>query len=94
MREGKLTLPIIYAVCNFGDEEIQQQIARLKAGSLSDSEIQGLIDFARSHGGIAYAEGVMKSYREKILALLSMYDNKELVRAIIAYLDFVIGREK
>jgi len=94
MREGKLTLPIIYAVRNFGDEKIHQQIEQLKSGSLPDADIQGLIDFARSHGGIAYAENVMKSYREKALALLSTYDNKEIVRAIIAYLDLVIGREK
>ena len=93
MREGKLTLPIIYTVRNFGSDEIHQQIKLLKAGSLSDGEIRELIDFAKSHGGIAYAEGVMKTYREKVLALLAEYDNKEIVSSIIAYLDYVINRE-
>ena len=94
MREGKLTLPIIYTVRNFGTEDIHQKIKLLKAGTLADSDIQGLIDFAKSHGGIAYAESVMRSYREKVLALLAEYDNKEIVSAIIAYLDYVISREQ
>ena len=94
MREGKLTLPVIYAIRNFGNDEIHRKVEQLKAGSLSDSEIHSLIDFAKSHGGIAYAEGVMKSYREKVLALLAQFDNKEIVNAIIAFLDYVIGREK
>jgi len=94
MREGKLTLPIIYTVRNFGTDEIHRKIEQLKAGSLSDNEIHELIEFAKSHGGIAYAESVMRAYREKVLALLAEYDNKEIVSAIIAYLDYVIGREK
>ena len=94
MREGKLTLPIIYTVRNFGTEDIHQKIKLLKASTLADGDIQGLIDFAKSHGGIAYAESVMRSYREKVLALLAEYDNKEIVSAIIAYLDYVISREQ
>ena len=92
MREGKLTLPIIYAVRNHGDEKILDYIKQLKSSSLSDEGIQTLIEFAKSHGGIEYAESIMNTYREKALSLLSGYHNKDVVDAITAYLDYVIRR--
>jgi len=93
MREGKLTLPIIYAVRNYGDEKISAQIERLKTGSLPDEEIQQLIDFAVTHGGIDYAQRVMDDYRQKAFELLSAYDNKDVVDAIMSFLDYAIHRE-
>ena len=93
MREGKLTLPIIYAIRNFGTDEMNSMITRLKASELSDDEIHRLINFAIENGGIDYAEQVMDGYRQKVLALLANYDNKEVVDAIVAYLDYAIHRQ-
>lgn len=94
MREGKLTLPIIYAVRTQGDERIREMIERLKEGELSETEIDELITFAKERGGIEYAEQAMLQYRQKIVDLLPKNIDEELYNALIAYVDMVIQREK
>jgi len=94
MREGKLTLPIIYAVRNFGNDRINRQIERLKSGSLPDDEIRELIAFAIDKGGIDYAQHVMDDYRQNVISLLASFENKKVVDAIVAFLDYAIHRHK
>ena len=94
MREGKLTLPIIYAVRTQGDEHIRTMIDRLKGGELADEEINELIEFAKEKGGIEYAEQTMQAYRQKALALLPEAIDESIRTAIIAYIDAVINRKK
>ena len=94
MREGKLTLPIIYAVRTEGDDRICEMIDRLKAGELSEAEIGELIEFAKAKGGIEYAERTMQEYRKKAIDLLPASIDEDIRNAIIAYMDAVINRSK
>ena len=94
MREGKLTLPIIYAVRTHGDDQIRTMIDRLKSGELSDTEVNELIEFAKRHGGIEYAEQTMQSYRQKVIDLLPKGISENIRKAITAYMDTVITRKK
>lgn len=94
MREGKLTLPIIYAVRTRGDDRIRTMIDRLKSGELAEEEIDELIEFAKQHGGIEYAEQTMQDYRCKALALLPENIDESVRKAITAYVDAVINRKK
>ena len=94
MREGKLTLPIIYAVRTEGDDRICEMIDRLKAGELSEAEIGELIEFAKAKGGIEYAERTMQEYRKKAIDLLPASIDENIRNAIIAYMDAVINRSK
>lgn len=92
MREGKLTLPIIYAVKNYGDDHILSLIKQLKCGQLSDEGIYELIAFAKEHGGIEYAEQQMEIFRQKAFDLLPKDGKSEIIAAIKAHVDYVIGR--
>ena len=94
MREGKLTLPIIYAVHTQGDDRIREMIGRLKCGELDEAEINELIAFAKDCGGIEYAEQTMREYRQKAIELLPEGIDEEVREAIIAYMDMVINRTK
>lgn len=94
MREGKLTLPIIYAVRTEGDDRIREMINRLKSGELSEAEIGDLIEFAKAKGGIEYAERTMQEYRQKAIDLLPAGIDEDIRSAIIAYMDAVINRSK
>ena len=94
MREGKLTLPIIYAVRTEGDDRIREMINRLKSGELSEVEIGDLIEFAKAKGGIEYAERTMQEYRQKAIDLLPAGIDEDIRSAIIAYMDAVINRSK
>ena len=94
MREGKLTLPVLYALNKKQDAEAHRIAAKVKACSASVDEITWLINFAIGEGGIQYAESVMEDLRAKAQALLKDIPDSEVKTALLAYLDFVIYREK
>lgn len=93
MREGKLTLPIIYAVRTQGDDHIREMIDRLKNGKLAEPEINELITFAKTYGGIEYAEQTMQQYRQKAINLLPEGIDNDIREAILAYMQMVIDRK-
>lgn len=92
LREGKLTLPLLYALGQEGGEAMDDEVRRVKEGTAGDDDIARLIDFAKRRGGIAYAESVMMRLREEGTALLGNFKNDEVRATLAAYLDFVIAR--
>lgn len=94
MLEGKLTLPVIYAL-NATKDKVAEEIAiKVKNGEASTDEIACLIDFTKQHGGIEYATKTMYAFREKALSLLTSIPDSDVKTALKAYLDYVVEREK
>lgn len=92
--EGKLTLPVIYAL-NISNQPWAREIAaKIKKREASDDEINRLIEFTKEHGGIEYAQKTMMAYRDKAVNLLSEIEHSPTKESLIAYLDYVIDREK
>ena len=100
MAEGKLTLPVIYALNSTLDEAMTALAFKVKDHAATQDEIARLVAFAKEKGGIDYAERRMEELRAEAVALLdsiSKDDSPEkqaVKRALLAYLDFVIKREK
>ena len=94
MLEGKLTLPIIYALNTTKDSTAEAIAVRVKNGEASEDEITHLIEFAKQNGGIEYAIKTMYAYKEKALALLAAIPDTDVKTALISYLDYVIERDK
>lgn len=94
MLEGKLTLPVLFALNNAHDEQASAIALRVKAGKATADEIGCLIAFAKRQGGIEYALQTMDDYRAKALDLLSFVPSNEVTDALAAYIDYVVEREK
>ena len=93
MVEGKLTLPAIHALLAHGTPEMLAAAQRVKQREASREDIDALVAFAKANGGIAYAERVMETYRTECLAFVEGYVNDSALReALVAYVDYVIGR--
>lgn len=92
MKEGKLTLPLIYALNHSNDEYMQKLAHKVKSGEISDDEIDELVSFTRSNGGIEYAEHVMKTFADKAKDVLSSYPDGEIKSSLMMYVDYVIKR--
>ena len=93
MKEGKLTLPLIYALNHSNDEYMQKLAHKVKSGEISDDEIDELVSFTRSNGGIEYAEHVMKTFADKAKDVLSSYPDGEIKSSLMMYVDYVINRD-
>lgn len=92
MLEGKLTLPVIYAVNNAPDDCVPQLAARVKSGVATNDEIARLVEYTKQSGGIDYAEKRMNELHNEALTLLSNWQNAEVRSALKAYIDFVVER--
>lgn len=53
LKEGKITLPLLGAMANATDEEVKYVKEKLAGGSADD--LSEIMDFVRSHEGLAYA---------------------------------------
>ncbi len=93
MREGKLTLPAIYAVNNTSKEEVKLWAQKVKEGTASASEIQSLVEYSKVSGGIAYAEKRMAELHDEALKLLSDWKNATVREALHHYIDYVMERK-
>ena len=93
MKEGKLTLPLIYALNHSNDEYMQKLAHKVKSGEISDDEIDELVSFTRSNGGIEYAEHVMKTFANKAKDVISSYPDGEIKSSLMMYVDYVIKRD-
>ena len=93
LRENKVSLPLIYAVNSTEGEESEAMRRLLLRGDLSDGEIAVLIDFAKTHGGIDYAYGVMEEMRVKADMLLMKLPDNEWRDAFAELIEFTIRRQ-
>ena len=95
MVEGKLTLPVIYALKSTGDEEMMKLARKVKSREITQEEINQLVAFTKAHGGIEYADKRMWDFHAEAMNFLDTYvEDKEIYNALKAYLDFVIERKK
>ena len=62
MAEGKLTLPVIYALNNTDFESMHTLARKVKAGTINLDEIAVLVEFTKQNGGIEYAERKMQEF--------------------------------
>lgn len=94
MREGKLTLPVIYAL-NHSDFEPMKLLARkVKVGKINADEIAVLVEFTKRQGGIEYAEQKMEEIAVDARRYIESSVKPDLQEAFSMYLDYVIQRNQ
>lgn len=94
MAEGKLTLPIIFALKNHPNPTMDQLAKKVKDGTVLSEEIQTLVEFAKANGGIEYAEKRMREFHSAASEFIQKWVSDEQIKASLqAYLDFVIERQ-
>ncbi len=92
MAEGKLTLPVIYAL-NHSDSSAMMTLAKkVKAGTINADEIAVLVEFTKRSGGIDYAKRKMEEFAADAQKYIDECVKPELKEAFTAYLDYVIQR--
>ena len=95
MAEGKLTLPVIYALNNTTFDSVLTLARKVKAGDVNPDEIAVLVEFAKQQGGIEYAEKRMwKFHAEAAEFIEKRVGDPAIKTALNAYLDYVIKRTK
>lgn len=92
MKEGKLTLPLIYALNSAGNERMFSLAQKVKRGEVVQEEIDELVHFTRLNGGIDYAEEVMNDFACKAKSILAAFPESDVRDSLMLYVDYVIQR--
>ena len=94
MAEGKLTLPVIYALNAHKMDSMMTLARKVKSGGVNADEIAVLVEYAKQTGGIEYAERRMQDYHQLCQQyILENTKEKAISDALTAYIDFVIERK-
>lgn len=93
LREGKVTLPLIYALSKEDAEEHDEMNRLVHKEVLTTDEIERLIEFAKANGGIDYAYNEMKKLRDEAEQELEVYGDGDTIDSLKAIFNFVIERE-
>ena len=93
LREGKVTLPLIYALRRTDLPECEEMLALVSKEEPTSEDIDRLIDYAKRAGGIDYAYETMERLRDEATTILSPYQPDETVDQFREIFDYVIERK-
>jgi octaprenyl-diphosphate synthase len=88
MLEGKLTLPVLFALRD-ASEHHRQLALKVRALEASEQEIQELMVYTIEHGGVEYAEQEMQRLGDEALGLLQPLYDAEVRQALEQYVTYV-----
>ncbi|WP_455095051.1 polyprenyl synthetase family protein [Prevotella koreensis] len=95
MAEGKLTLPVIYALNSTGNAEMLELARKVKQRTVTTDEIATLVAFTKENGGMEYAERKMEHFRSLAQQFINRNVQQEDIKnALTAYIDFIVQRNK
>lgn len=92
LKEGKVSLPLLYAIQSNNDERNSKMRELLMSQSLTGDEIATLVEYAKEMKGIEYAESVMQKLRDEAMQSLSIFPKSEIKDTLIQILDYIISR--
>lgn len=94
LREGKVTLPLLYALRVAPEDEARPMRDLLMAGDLDQQEIDRLIDFAKRYGGIDYAYDRMRQMQKEAETLIAGFPACDSKSDFELIFDYIISRDR
>lgn len=95
LREGKVTLPLLYALSRQDLPCHDEMVALSRKNELTADDIDRLYTYAREAGGIDYAVATMKRLRdEAVTAVDEVNGPKEVRDTFVELLDYIVTRNK
>ena len=93
LREGKVTLPLIYALAESGPEERQLVESVLKDGNYDHAPFSQILDFIERYHGIERARERAQSFTEKARSIICEFPDSPYQRALYAVTDLITDRD-
>ena len=92
LREGKLTLPVIYALqqAQSGDRDLMIKIIRDQ--SFSEADFKILTDLLDKYGGLTYTQNTAASYIETAKKALTIFDPSPTKDTMLDIAEYALAR--
>lgn len=94
IREGKITLPLIYALNNCEEKEKNDILEIIKKKEKNDENIETITKFAIEKGGIEYAENKMVEYKNEAVEIIKTIKKEDIKQSLEQLIEHTIERKK
>ena len=92
IREGKITLPLLYALRIAPEHERSFYLSIIDNQDYTSDNITALIRFAKQYGGITYAENRLMEYKQKAVDIIHRFPESEAHNSLLLLADFFSER--
>lgn len=92
LQDGKVTLPLLYALQSTSGEEKDNVVAMIHAKEFTPANIDYIMQFARKMGGVEYSEQKMDEFKKAAIAELDIFDENVFKTALIQCVEFATQR--
>ena len=93
LKEGKFTLPAIYALTH-SDRDWSAHIKAIRSLSATPEQIREVTEYSVSNGGIDYAIRKMNELKDQAINVLPSTIPETLRTAFISYLELIVNRSR
>ena len=93
IRDGKVTLPLIYALLNTHGDEREKVLLMIDNREFTPENIQFITRFALENGGVEYALAQMELFKNKAIEELNGFDDSEVKQSLIKCAEYTASRE-
>ena len=94
LREGKITLPLLYALNTAPENESKYYLEKIQTQAYTQENITELINFAKQYGGIEYAENKLLEYKQKAVEIINSFPESEARESLLLMADYFTERTK
>ena len=93
IRDGKVTLPLIYALLNTQGVEREKVLSIIEKKNFALENIQFITRFALQNGGVEYALERMESFKNKAIEELNGFAESDVKNSLIKCAEYTASRE-
>jgi octaprenyl-diphosphate synthase len=92
LREGKLTLPVIYALKQAPSGDRDKMIKIIQDQNFSEADFKTLTDLLIKYGGLTYTHDTAASYIDTAKNALTVFDSSPTKNTMLDIADYVLKR--
>ena len=92
LKEGKITLPLIYTLSNFENAEIQRLEEQFKNQKATEEDYKKMITLVRNDGVLERIRSEAEEYMDKASRLISAYPDSSAKAQMLSLNAYLIRR--
>jgi len=92
IREGKITLPLLYALKNAPEKQRIKFLSIVDSQDFNPENVSALINFAKQYQGIEYAEKRLLAFKQKSVEIIKSFPESDARSSLLLLADFLSQR--
>jgi octaprenyl-diphosphate synthase len=94
LREGKLTLPVIYALQQAQSDDRDLMIKIIQDQGFSEADFKTLTDLLEKYGGLTYTQNMAATYLDTAKKALTVFDSSPTKETMMDIAEYVLARSE